>query len=79
LRVNKPEPAQLLNEHVLGPLAEAHPEQLTVVDLAAAVCPEGRFTNQLHGIDPFRPDGIHFSPAGRGWVADWLGPQLVDD
>jgi len=78
-RVGEPTRAQLLNDDILRPLAEAHPEQLTVVDLAGAVCPEGQFTNQLYGIDPFRPDGIHFSAPGRAWVGDWLGAQVVVD
>jgi len=48
-----------------------------VIDLHAKVCPGGRFTNSLEGIEPFRPDGIHFSPRGGRWVGEWLGPELV--
>jgi hypothetical protein len=42
------------------------------------VCPAGRFRQRLGDVDAARPDGIHFSDAGADWLAQWLGPQLVD-
>jgi hypothetical protein len=48
------------------------------VDLAARVCPEGTFTDQLGPVADGRPDGMHFSDPGADWVATWLGPRLTD-
>ncbi len=72
-----PERTRLVNRIISGPLAESRRDHLAVIDVFAAVCPAGAFTNTLDGIDEFRPDGNHFSRAGADWVARWLGPQLV--
>jgi peptidoglycan/LPS O-acetylase OafA/YrhL len=52
--------------------------RLRVIDLFAHVCPAGRFVQRLGNVDTARPDGLHFSVAGADWLADWLGPELVD-
>lgn len=66
----------LLVSEVLTPVAAAFADRMTLVDLDAAVCPGGRFTNRLDGIEPFRPDGNHFSMAGRLWVGLWLWEHI---
>jgi hypothetical protein len=48
-----------------------------VVDLAAHVCPGGRFSDTIDGVAGSRPDGLHFSDPGADAVAAWLGPQLL--
>lgn len=67
-----------VNRTIVEPLAAEHQETMALVDLRSAVCPNDEFTNRLDGIEPFRPDGIHFSYDGSLWVAEWLGPQLIE-
>ena len=43
----------------------------------AEVCPGGEYQNSLFGIESFRPDGIHFSNAGKVWLGKWLGEELT--
>jgi peptidoglycan/LPS O-acetylase OafA/YrhL len=66
-----------LNDEIIRPVANARADRVAVVDLFAAVCPRGRFTNRLGGQDGARPDGVHFSEAGGDWLATWLGPRLA--
>jgi peptidoglycan/LPS O-acetylase OafA/YrhL/lysophospholipase L1-like esterase len=66
-----------LNDAIIRPLANARDDRVALVDLFAAVCPRGRYTNRLGGHDGARPDGLHFSDAGADWLADWLGPRLA--
>jgi hypothetical protein len=67
-----------MNEGVLWKLDHAQDDHVSIIDLAGKVCPDGQFTNALFGIEPFRPDGVHFSDAGKLWVATWLGETLVN-
>ena len=57
--------------------AAAHPDLVTVVDLASVTCPGGVFTWRAGGVK-LRSDGLHFTPAGvKKVVAPWLLPRLV--
>jgi hypothetical protein len=49
----------------------------TLLDLNRFVSPGGHFTDSIDGIN-IRDDGVHFSPSGSDYVADWLGPRLRD-
>ncbi|GIU83419.1 MAG: hypothetical protein KatS3mg008_0194 [Acidimicrobiales bacterium] len=73
------EPARTrhLNERIL-PKVERRVPSLRLVDLFGHVCPDGEFESELGGIPHARPDGLHFSPAGARWLAEWLGPLLLD-
>jgi lysophospholipase L1-like esterase len=64
------------NAHFLGALIRTRP--VTKIDLAAKVCADGRFSNQIGDVAEGRPDGMHFSDPGADWVASWLGPRLAD-
>jgi hypothetical protein len=64
------------NHRFLPVLARTHP--VVRLDLRSVVCPGGRFSNTLGGVDDSRPDGAHFSDAGANRVADRLGPRLLD-
>ncbi len=66
-----------LNDDLL-PLVAADTPQVEIVDLFAQVCPDGRFTQQVVGLDGARPDGLHLSDAAADRVAGWLGPQALD-
>ena len=62
--------------HLLREMAERNPEQITILDLNARVCPDGTFTWNI-GRLRIRSDGLHFTPEGvRQWIAPWLMPQL---
>jgi peptidoglycan/LPS O-acetylase OafA/YrhL len=56
--------------------AAARPDTVKVIDLNAWVCPQGKFTWTIDGVQ-VRSDGLHFTPDGvRGRIAPWLMPQL---
>lgn len=55
-----------------------HPQQVSIIDLNARVCPEGEFTWTVNGGLQIRSDGLHFTVEGvRAWVAPWLLPKLA--
>jgi peptidoglycan/LPS O-acetylase OafA/YrhL len=73
-----PARARRMNDYVLPTLAVGREGELTILDLEAAVCPDGKFADSLLGIENFRrEDGIHFSNPGKLWVGTWLGEELV--
>jgi peptidoglycan/LPS O-acetylase OafA/YrhL len=48
-------------------------------DLFAEICPDGRYSDTLFGIENARPDGIHLSRDAADELArQWLGPQVLD-
>ena len=53
-----------------------HPDTVTLVDLAAKLCPRGPPCPAfVAGTQP-RPDGRHFTPAAATWAARWLLSEL---
>jgi hypothetical protein len=51
----------------------AHPETVSVVDFAGAVCPGGPpCPRTVDGINPRPLDGLHFTPETAGWASQWL-------
>jgi peptidoglycan/LPS O-acetylase OafA/YrhL len=62
---------------LLAVVAAAHPARPAVLDLNRVLCPDGRFTWQVGGVQ-VRSDGLHLTPAGVSRiVAPWLTPQLL--
>jgi peptidoglycan/LPS O-acetylase OafA/YrhL/lysophospholipase L1-like esterase len=59
---------------VLRSVAARHPG-VSVIDLNAALAPEGRFTKRINGT-LVRYDGVHVSGAGARLLAPWLFPRL---
>jgi hypothetical protein len=49
----------------------------TLFDLNRFVSPGGHFADSVNGVN-LRDDGVHFSPSGADYVADWLAPRLRD-
>ncbi len=49
---------------------------VTVIDLDARVCPDGRYADTLHGVT-MRTDGVHFTQGGSVQVWKWLAPELT--
>jgi len=57
--------------------AAKHPDTVTLLDLNKVVCPDGRYTESIGGLQ-VRSDGLHFTPEGvRQLIAPWLLPQLT--
>jgi len=55
--------------------AREHPDTVSVVDFAGAVCPGGAPCPRIvDGINPRPLDGLHFTPQTAGWAAQ----QLLD-
>ena len=58
-----------------GQYAREHPDTVSVVDFAGAVCPGGAPCPRIvDGINPRPLDGLHFTPQTAGWAAQ----QLLD-
>jgi len=60
---------------IVRAVAREFPKTVTLQNLFALACPEGKFVATLHGA-PFRPDGIHFAP-DPGTGADLLAPRIL--
>ncbi len=59
-----PEPAgaprrQALFNGMLDTLAAAHPGPVSLIDYRSMLCPHGRFTDQVDGVEVRSPDGVH--------------------
>ncbi len=54
----------------------AHADRVRLVDLYGFLCADG-YTDQVHGVEQLRTDGMHFTPDGVQLVWEWLSPQLV--
>jgi hypothetical protein len=61
----------------LREVAAAHPDQVTLVDLAEKICPGAPpCPKTVEGREPRPVDGAHFTPEAAVWVSEWLLPQL---
>ncbi len=62
---------------ILARFAARHPDRVTLVNLAAHVCPGGApCPEKVDGVR-LRPDGRHFTPAAASIQAQWLMPKIV--
>ncbi len=71
-----PKRVRAANE-VLEDLALDNGDRMVLVDLNGYVCPGGRYTDRLHGVDPLRVDGVHYTNAGSDLIGKWLAPKLA--
>ncbi|MCU0269276.1 MAG: acyltransferase [Acidimicrobiales bacterium] len=60
---------------LLGQLAAANPDDVTLIELGAWLCPDNECREQIDGVE-MRQDGLHFAAADGAVVANWLAPQL---
>ncbi|HEX3334805.1 MAG TPA: acyltransferase family protein [Acidimicrobiales bacterium] len=58
-------------------VAAEHPQTDSVVDLDGAVCPGGKYTSNIEGVNVRRNDGVHFTIAGGQLLAPVLMPPIV--
>jgi peptidoglycan/LPS O-acetylase OafA/YrhL len=61
---------------LLKQVAAEHASDVYVQDLHASVCPGGRYTADLRGVQIRQPDGVHFA-IGRGVGGDFLAPAIL--
>ncbi|HEY7438315.1 MAG TPA: acyltransferase family protein [Acidimicrobiia bacterium] len=62
---------------VLAQLHQREPSKFELGDLMGYLCPRGRYERAIHGVDPMRVDGVHFSKQGSDVFGRWLAPQLA--
>jgi peptidoglycan/LPS O-acetylase OafA/YrhL len=62
---------------VLRQLARENADRMVLVDLDHYVCPDGKYHSDLHGVDPLRADGVHYTPEGSDLIGRWLAPQIA--
>ena len=74
-RVSGPdERVQALDQSVYPVIVNA-----TQGDLFTEICPNGKYSDTLYGIDDARPDGVHLStPAADELAKRWLGPKVFE-
>jgi len=72
---NVPTRADEYNELVHAAIAR-HPG-VVLFDLGQLVSPDGHYASTIDGVAVRSSDGVHFSPAGGGWVASRLLPAIV--
>lgn len=72
---NSPKRAAAVNR-ILQAFAAAHPTAVHLVNTNELVCPTGRFTEKVHGVQ-LREDGVHYTAAGAVAFWKWLMPQLA--
>lgn len=63
-----------VNEVLLPQLVASRPGAVRLADLDGAVCPGGRFREQVGPLRDGRPDGLHFSDAAARWLAATYAP-----
>lgn len=66
-----------LNNDLLPSVVDGF-DGVEVVDLFAMVCPDGRFAEEVGGLSNARPDGLHLSDEAADWVAEQIGPELLE-
>jgi peptidoglycan/LPS O-acetylase OafA/YrhL len=58
--------------------AQRHPDQVTIVDLAHRLCPDGPpCPEDVDGLR-MRPDGRHFTPTAATIEAKWMMPAIIE-
>jgi peptidoglycan/LPS O-acetylase OafA/YrhL len=62
---------------VLEELARENADRMVLVDLDRYVCPGGKYHDSLHGVNPLRVDGVHYTNPGSDLIGRWLAPQLA--
>ncbi len=64
---------------MLGRVAAEHPSDVRLVDFGAMVCPGGRYTSTVDGVQLRDGDGVHIVPtaAAGQWLAAHLLPGVV--
>jgi hypothetical protein len=67
--------ARVARTNALLATAVARVPGARLADYGGHVCPDGRYTDRLDGVE-LRPDGVHLGPDGAREVWSWLAPTL---
>ncbi len=62
---------------LLREVASQHPRSVVVTRFHSMVCPQGRFTTVIDGVDVRASDGVHFTIQGGEWLASKLLPHVA--
>ena len=64
---------------MVRPIAAEHPATVRLVDFGALVCPGGKYTTTVDGVQLRDGDGVHIvpTPAAGQWLAAHLLPPVV--
>ena len=65
-------------DRIVRRFADRHTDEVTLVDLARRVCPDGPPCPDEVGGVRLRPDGRHFTPAAATIEAHWPLPKLLE-
>jgi hypothetical protein len=71
------DPARVATDDALMQAAVAGDPGATFLDLATWLSPGGRYTSTVEGLDTRCGDGVHLTPAGGEWVANFLFPVIT--
>ena len=72
------DPARLNRYNALVRAAAArHPGTAAIADVDALLCPGGKYTPTINGVQVRNSDGIHLTEAGGLYVAERIGRQIV--
>ncbi len=66
-----------LDSTILRALAKERPGKVSLFDLAAVMCPDGKPLKSVPGVADMRPDGIHFAVDGSLWFAETYGDKVL--
>ncbi|HWC21954.1 MAG TPA: acyltransferase family protein [Flexivirga sp.] len=72
---NDPKRAAAVNQILKG-FAAAHRKTVHLVNTNELVCPTGKFTEKVHGVQ-LRHDGVHYTKAGASAFWRWIMPQVA--
>ena len=76
-RPTQQDESYLIYNAFLRKFAAMHKRNVSIIDLAARVCPGGPPCSAVVDGVWAREDGLHYGPAGSLWVARWLLPKLL--
>jgi hypothetical protein len=69
-----------LNGYTLARLAATRPQAVRLFDLFAKSCPRRSFSDTIPGSRlRLRRDGSHYTPWRAAWIAQDLGPLVVEE
>ena len=61
---------------LLQQFAASHPTGFALLDYRPVICPDGKFTWSIKGVQIRTDDGLHLTDAGSDRVVAWLTPQI---
>ncbi|MCB0975967.1 MAG: acyltransferase [Acidimicrobiales bacterium] len=66
-----------LRDVIIPELVKKRP-RIDLYDMGDLLCPDDVFREKVAGVGALRPDGLHLSANSAAWVANEVGPELLD-